>query len=355
MKSKILLILLVSLLTVPFPVNCQKASGTRDKYTLLTMPYIQRPLNLYKGQLQANAGYKFAMRSRSFDSNGDVIKLKDDGNSSMLHYYFLELKYGILDFVEMGAEITYSKKGIRSETMSFGSPTYLITETYLNEFKGMGDLFLFASVRLPFEYKKVDFRLSGGVFLPTANHEPEKPTHTVTDYLNALSYTINYHFNEKNGYGIALWQASAEVKFAFSKFGAEVGFSFRDPLKEGENFRWDETLSGQTFSYTSASYSYLPHRMIDINASLHYQPNGWFNIYLGSDYVKFFNGWTEFWGLKYSNPEISLMMLEPGYEIVVSPSFRISQTIGFSLFGENSDAPFSMITTLSYNIFPFKK
>lgn len=355
MKTKIILILLVSLLAVPFPVNCQKSSEAQVKYTLLTMPYIQRPLNLFKGQLQTNTGYKFAMRSRSYDSNGDVIKLKENGNSSMLHHYFLELKYGVLNFLELGAEITYSKQGIRSETMSFFSPYYLFTETYLNELKGMGDLFLFTSVRLPFEYKNIDFRISGGMFLPTANHEPRKPTHAVTDYLNALSYTINYHYNQRNGHGVALWQVSAEAKFAFSKFGAETGFSFRDPLKEGENIRWNETLSGRTFSYTSTPYSYLPDRMIGINASLHYQPNGWFYLFLVSDYVKFFSGWTEFWGLKYRNPEISLMMLEPGYEIVVSPSFRISQTAGFSLFGENTDAPFSLITTLSYNIFPFMK
>jgi hypothetical protein len=355
MRNKLLSVFIVLSLISFIQVSSQTSSGARDKYSLLTMPYIQRPLTLYKGQLQTNAGYKFALRSRSYDSDGDVIDLKENGNSSVLHYYFLELRYGVLNFLELGAEINYSSRGIRSETLFYGPLANMIKVTNLSEFKGMGDLFVYTSIRLPFDYKKFDFRVSGGMFLPTANQEPEKPTHTITDYYNDMSYTINYHYNNRNGYGVPLWQASAQAKFAFSKFAAELSFSYRDPLNEGTNIRWDETLTGQTFIYTKSSYSYIPDKMISIDGSIHYQPVGWFNLYLGSGYVKYFDGWTEYWGIKYGNPEISLLTLQPGYEIVVSPSFRLSQTVGFALAGKNSDAPFFMVTTLSYNIFPFMK
>ena len=67
----------------------------------------------------------------------------------------------------------------------------------------MGDLFVYGAVRLPFDYKKFRFPAElGDVFLPTANNEPEKPSHTVTDSYNEWYYTVNYHYNLKNGNGV---------------------------------------------------------------------------------------------------------------------------------------------------------
>ena len=59
-------------------VNSQDQTKTRDKYTLLTMAYNQRPLLLYKGQFQLNASYRFAARTKSFDPDGNMISLKDN-------------------------------------------------------------------------------------------------------------------------------------------------------------------------------------------------------------------------------------------------------------------------------------
>ena len=74
MKSKYISALLFCIVLIPFiPINCQTTSQGTDKYTLLTMPYNKRPLSLYRGQFQANAGYKFAVNGRSYDSNGDIL------------------------------------------------------------------------------------------------------------------------------------------------------------------------------------------------------------------------------------------------------------------------------------------
>jgi hypothetical protein len=358
MKRKLLLIIITGLLVYSVPVNGQTTPSSRDKYTLLTMPYINRPLNVYKGQFQVNTGYKFAVRGRSFNSSGDVIVLKDKGNSSVLHYYFIELKYGLTDFMEIGAEANYMRRGIRSESTTYATSNVfgsidMVSVNDLKEFRGMGDILLFTSFRLPVEYKWFDFAIKGGMFLPSAKYEPLKPTHTVSDITTASSYTVNYHFNNKNGFGTPVYFISAVAKFTLSKFAVETDFTLRDPIKEGTNIRWEQTMVNKTFSYYNKPYQYLLDRTTMVNVSFHYQAAGWFNIYLNSSYFKTSQGWTEYWGNKYKNPDMQLFTLEPGFEIQISPSLTIYQNAGFPLSGKNADAPFYLFTTVSFNIFPF--
>jgi hypothetical protein len=356
MKNKSISVLLVLFLSGFLLLNGQTGTAAKDKYTLLTMPYIQKPLLLYKGQVQINTGYKFAVRGRSFDNNGNVIVLKDDGNSSVLHYYFAEVRYGVTDFLEVGAETNYMKRGIRSESTTTITTTDQISTNDLKEFRGMSDLLLFASVRPPIEYKWFDFALRGGYFMPSAKYEPAQPTHTViTDAASANSFTVNYHFNNKNGFGVPVYFISAMGKLTFSKFAFETDFMFREPIKEATNIRWEETLIDKVFSYYNKPYQYLLDRTITFNASVHYQPIGWFNVFVNTSWFKTSGGWTEYWGNKYRNPEMKLFTLEPGFEIQISPTLTIYQVAGIPLSGQNAEAPFYLFTTLSFNLFPFSK
>lgn len=359
MKRNIVLLIIVSALLIPVvSVKCQTAAPSGDNYTLLTMPYNQRPVSLYKGQLQVNTGYKFAVRARSFNNLGNEIVLKDKGNSSVLHYYFLELKYGVTSFIEIGAETNYMRRGIRDESVTYLSTNALGTTDEINvnklkEYRGLGDILLFTTIRLPIEYKWADFGLRGGLFLPSSQSEPLKPTHSVSNVLAANSFTVNYHFNNKNGFGVPVYFVSALAKFSLSKFAVEADFTLREPVKEGTNIRWEETMANKVFSYYSKPYLYLLDRTIMLDASFHYQPVGWFNIYMNSSYFTTSGGWTEYYGNKYKNPEMQLFTLEPAFQIQISPSLTIYQTAGFPLSGKNSDASFYMFTTVSFNIFPF--
>ncbi|MCX6328662.1 MAG: hypothetical protein NTZ85_03975 [Bacteroidia bacterium] len=357
MKNRFITAYLIAAFLIPLvPVNCQTSTGNRDKYTLLTTPYNKRPLTLYKGQFQADAGYKFSLRSRSFDNNGDVIDLKTNGNASVMHNYFLELRYGVLNFVELGIESSYSKRGIRTESTTYGSAFSEVIVNELSEYKGLGDLYIYTSIRLPVQYTWFDFRVSGGFFLPTAKYKPDQPSNSISVDNTTSTFTIDYKYNNKNGYRVPVYQISAAAKVTFSKFAAYADFVFKDPLKEGTNIRWDETLSNYVFYYTSHEYDYLLDREMTTTASVHYQPVGWFDIHLKGSLLLSSKGWTEYWdNVRYKNPEIQLLTLEPGYEIQISPSLRLSQFAGFSLSGKSTDAPFYMITTLSYSIFPFLK
>jgi hypothetical protein len=355
MKSNFLL-LTIALLSLFFTaVKGQTEPASTEKYTLLTMPYNQRPILLYKGQFQTNAGYKLAVRTKSFDENGEAIILKEQGNSSVLHCYYAELKYGVTDFMEISAETNYQKKGVRSESVTYINGFDVIETNELNEFKGMSDVNLFLSFRLPIDYRRFDFAIRGGISIPSAQYEPDIPTHSITNITSANNYTINYHYNNRNGTGVPVYSVSAITKFSFSKFAVEADLTFCDPVKEGSSIRWDETLTDLAFSYASKPYQYLPDRTISVNASIHYQPVGWFNLYVNNNYFKTSEGWTEYNGSKYANKEIELFSLEPGFEIQISPFILIYQTAGFPLWGKSTDAPFYLLTTLKFNMFPFAK
>jgi hypothetical protein len=357
MKNKLLIILIVFFLTSPPKLYSQSDNPESDKYTLLTMPYNKRPLTLYKGQFQADGGYKFALIGRTYDSNGDLIVLKDQGTASVLHFYHMEVKYGITDFLEVSAETNYMKKGIRSESLTYISGIdQMITVNNLDESRGMSDLFLLGSIRLPMTYEFFDFRVTGGISFPTAKHEPLQPTHTVTNVILASIYTINYHYNNKNGSGVPVYLLSGAAKFTVSKFSFETNLILRDPVKEGENIRWSEMLQpNRTFTYFSNSYRYLLNRTITLDASLHYQAAGWLNIKLNANYYNSRGGWTEYYGNKYSNPEQKMVTLEPGLEIQISPALKIWQVAGLPLSGMNMDGPFYLYITLSFNMFPFMR
>lgn len=358
--KRTILILLIVFSFMQLPVAGQGISDGRDKFVLLTMPYNKRPLTLYRGQLQTDAGYKFAVRAQSFNQQGELINLKNYGTGSVYHYYFIKLRYGVLDFAEIGAETSFLRTGVRDATLTTVSASLSSTERVtinkLTESKGMEDIFVYTALRLPVKYKWFDFGIKAGLFIPSAKYEPLKPSNTVkASMTESNTYTINLHYNKTNGYGVPVYLLAAVSKITAGRLTAEAEFSFRTPKKEGQNIRWEETKTANAFTYADKSYSYLLSNMYAVNASLHYQATGWFNLFINSSYVKTSGGWTDYWGIKYSNPEKRIMNFEPGFELQVSPSLIIYQVAGFPLSGKNMEAPFYLYTTISFNLFPFLK
>jgi hypothetical protein len=331
----------------------------RDKYILLTTPYNKRPLTLYRGQLQVNAGYKFAVRARAYDENGELIRLKSNGTGSVFHYYFVDVKYGLTNFMEIGSENYMLRRGVREPSTTIVSTTSTsierVTINKLAENKGFGDIFVYTALRLPLKYRWFDLSVIGGLFIPSAEHETRKPENDAR--LSSLSpsnnYTINLHYNYANGFGVPVYSVSASSKLTLGKISAMAAWKMNTPMKEGTNTRWEETMDNRAFSYSGKTYSYLLSDNFSFDVSLHYQPTGWFNCWLNGSFFRTRGGWTEYWGNKYINKEKRVINLEPGFELQVSPSFIIYQVAGFPLNGKNSDAPFFLFTTLSYNMFPF--
>ena len=328
----------------------------RDRYTLLTTPYNRRPLALFRGQFQADAGYKFAVRTQSYNSEGNIVKIDNNRTGSVYHYYMLNLRYGLTDFIELGAQTNMVRHGEREASTAFTSASLSTTDRImvnkLTEVRGMGDILLLGTVRLPIRYRWFDLSATGGLFLPSSGHEPEKPANSVTNITSTDSYTVNYRYNYKYGYGVPVYLISGALKAGLEKFTAELQFAFRTPMREGTNIRWEENLVNKVFYYDENSYSYLLSNAFSYNASLHYQAAGWFDIYLNGNLQNTNGGWYEYYGRRYSYKSTSMLSLEPGFELQVSPCLRICQVAGFPLSGKNSEAPFYLYTTVRYSIFP---
>ena len=230
---------------------------------------------MYRGEFQALAGYKFSVRTRLFGPEGNLITLMKQGAGSVYHYYFVNLRYGLTNFMEISAETNFLRKGIREETQTYRpvsiSNSDVVTVNKFSEFKGMGDILLKATIRLPVEYKWFDLSATGGLFVPSSKFEPQQPANTLTDITAANSYTVNYQYKFKNGYGVPVYIVAANMKFRIHTFTGEVAYAFRTPMKEGTNIRWDETLVDKTFAYSNDSYLFLLSNSHTVDASVHYQ------------------------------------------------------------------------------------
>ena len=342
-----------------FTSGGQIVKQERDKFTLLTMPYNLRPLTLYRGQLEVLAGYKFSVRTLTYNPDGTKTILKDNGTGSVYHYYFFDIRYGLFNFIELAAETNFLRRGIRDETQTYYASALPTSERVsvnkFTEVKGMGDILLKASVRPPFNYRGFDGSICGGLFIPSVAYKQERPDHILTDITAADSYTVNYRYKYRNGYGVPVYLFAASIKTSYKRFSGEASWSVRTPVKEGENIRWQENLVDKAFSYTDDSYQYLLSDSYLFDISIHYQATGWFDIYLNGNFQNTRGGWTEYWGNKYSNPEQKLALIEPGFELQISPSLKIYQIAGFPFSGKNSDAPFYLFTTISFSSFPFLK
>ena len=107
------------------------------------------------------------------------------------------------------------------------------------------------------------------------------------------------------------------------------------------------------FTYNEKTYNYLLNNSYDVNASLHYQATGWFDVFFNTSWQNTSGGWTEYYGNKYENKETELLAFEPGFELKISPSLTIGQLAGFPVSGKSSDAPFYLLTTVRFNFFPY--
>jgi hypothetical protein len=250
--------------------------------------------------------------------------------------------------------MNYSMQGVRDKTENYFSGNDYITVNHLSEYKGFDDLRLFSAIRLPLKTDYFGFGIEGGISIPTSKYMPEKPTHTI-ESLGGLSALINYHYNNRNGTGVPVWNSSVYLKLILDKFSLYAFGSFQSPVKEGVSIRWDETLINQHFQYSSQNYSYLPSGFISYYISLHAQTTGWLDLFIAMDHTSSIGGWTEYYGLKLSNPEKKLTYIRPGIEIQVSPLVRLNEEAGFSVSGQNSDGPFYVLTSLVFNVIPFMK
>lgn len=338
------------LFLVIWGLHFQGASGQEDKFTLLTEPFNLRPVSMHRGQFQFNAGYRLAIRNAQFDADGEKIGLKEDGSAVVGHTYFFNLHFGIFEFLEFGAEMNYLKQGVRGQTREYLSGNDILTVTELTEYKGMEDLFLSLTLRLPFLPEMIDLGLTGFYSLALAEHQPDRPGHAFEVVSAASNWNaIRYRYNNRNGNGVSYFGGGGTLKIRGSMFAFQASGSMQAPAGETNSVRWISWLNGTDFEYTSSEYALRPPVNLFVDAGIHIQAAGWLDLFLGGAFDQTTNGWYEALGQKYTLPETSVITLQTGFEIQVSPSLRLLEYAVFPISGKNTYASFAIHTGLSYN------
>ncbi len=322
---------------------------------LLVERSVDRPLTVHKNQLQINAGYDFSMLSRRIDESGNIVNLSEAGIASAMHTFPLNIKYGILEFLEISAGTSYKKSGMRSEDYWTFSGSSKLHIQEINEHKGLEDMFMKMGLRLPFNLKSFDWSVSGSVTLPVAKYKPDKPDHEVILVEPVYdSYKFTYHYNNRFGTGVPTFKIRSAAKFRTERTAIIASADYFKPFSSGENIHWKSRRIYEEFEYTGLPYKYLPSQVISCSGAFTYQAIAWFSQYIIIDYYKIYGGWSELTGKRVANEKRNYMFISFGFEIQVSPYLRLSQLVELPGWGNNTDAPICFATNLSFNILTSK-
>jgi hypothetical protein len=349
-------ILLICLFLTALTLNAQ----TFNDSILVNERKIDRPLTLHKGQLQFNPAYEISILSKEYDNSSNSINLADEGTASVLHKYFFEFNYGILDFLQASITLNYAKRGERHETRDIyvllnTLPDFEIT--YFDDYKGFEDFYLGTVIKLPLKTKKIEIAVSPGFYIPLFSNNPKAPENSISFPSDGQPYTkIIYHnnYNVGNGSKVIKIGTSAIVR-PINDFSILAKLNYSWPISESETIRWIHQLNGSTFVYDDIPYKYLIGNTLDYEVILAYQAISWFNVSLSYYYKKTFSGWSEITGFRIGNPESKLSLLSIGYEIKATSKLWINEFIDIPVSGKNQLAPFSIYLGISYNLFPFNR
>ena len=326
--------------------------GQNASYDLLTEPYVKRPVSMHLGQLEVVTAYNMSISGLYYEYDGNPTDIQENGTAVIGHRGFFKVRYGLLENIELAAETNYFRQGMRSTTLNYNDPYEFVTISSLKEYRGLEDLLLSGTLRIPSTPGFFDFGLNAFLSLPLAKHNPDKPEHTVEyTFLDYWFTTINKKETFRNGKGVIFYGLGAELKLHSEKLAVYGSATCLAPVAEGTGLYWDSYLMDGIFHYNSVEYNYFPSSILKYHTEVHYQFNGWFNLFAGYSGMDENYGWFERANLKFEYPRIKLSRLITGYEIQVSPAIRLVQILEFPLSGMNSYSSFTIHTGLNINMF----
>ncbi len=346
-------VLLLPVISFHAQVN---SSGQDAIDILLNERVVDRPVSLHKGQLQTNAFYTFDFFTKSYDHNSSRSDLRDQGIASAMHGYLFNISYGILEHIQLTVGMNYISTSQRSNVKYLFISENAIHESEITEIKGFEDLFIGSLLRLPLNLTFFDIGISLGITLPTAKYRSEHPEHqieSVAGFTN--SFIFNYHNINPPGKGVPAFLIGIQGKFRTSKMAVNLRSDYWMSNKETTNIYWQYRIENNEFQYQSNEYNYMVDDMFSLAIHIDYQAFAWFDIFGGFSSENTFGGWSEQYGPRISNYEISLNSLFIGFEIQATPHIRLYQKVGQSISGKSTLAPFSFQTGINYNLFPIKE
>ncbi len=349
------LINLPLILLIAFPALSQeKADTIQSKINLLTQRAIDRPLNLYKGQLQVNADYRYSLNFKDYGDNWEPINVNERGSATVMHSYFFNINYGITDYLQFITKMNYSTTYTRYQDQYFYyADNTVLYASYLLENYGFYDLFLGLSLKLINKKNSTnDLIIFAGISVPTATYLADKPANEV-DYSSDIA-ELHYHDFSRNGYGVCSFNGGFGYKYHSNSIGFRLTADYYSTFGSSENIDWLHTFDGNNFYYTASYYNYKVPQTIHAIGYFDFQANKWFEIFLGYENISQTGGWTELTGQRVDNKFTTINYLEPGFEIQVTNHLRWIQVVNIPLFGKSTPSYFSFQTGISINYFPFK-
>jgi len=312
---------------------------------------MDRRFTLYKGQIRMEGTYEFFAFKKEFDENGNKEILSEKGISSNQHAFNANLRYGIIDYLDIEARFKYKNKNYRGEPIFLlgllSPPLQLFTDITTSGFE---DIYIGINGMAPIPTNKLDLGGTIGVYLPTANSESEQPQHSFST--DDIGEVISYYHIENWGYGVSSLYYKGFIKYRINDFAIAGSYEARIPNGESKNLVWMSRLNDNNiFEYTSMPYQHQVAQKTHLNIQMELQLYSWVNVFLAYSHFQSSGGWTAESGKKVAIPDEKISLISPGYEVLVSQKIWLRQGVNLPVSGENIMAPFSIYITLYYNLF----
>ncbi len=311
---------------------------------------MDRRFTLYQGQIRVQASYDYVTFRSEFDEDGTDIRLSQSGISMNMHGIRAGFRYGIIDFLDAEVRLSHKKRNYRGEPLLIiGAPEPPINVYSDIVTSGLEDVFLGINARFPNKGYAFDASVSGGVYLPTSENQPDKPGHTYD--FDGNSEIINYNHSENWGYGVMSFDYGGFFKYRLSNLAFSASFSSRIPQGVSENLEYSWRLSSDgVFEYSNSTYDYQVPQTLQVDILGEYQLYDWINVFTAIHEDRSFRGWRQEGDLKVKVPDQRLMLVNPGFEVLVSNKLWLRQGARFPIAGENAYSSFSFYLTFYYNI-----
>ena len=317
---------------------------------------LDRPLNVHGGQLRVTGSYGFGYVSRRYENGGNAVNLVDKGFGHALHNGLAEIKFGIMEHLQLTAILQYETRLRRDQKYQIGhigdqSWTFVKGTERIG---GMRDPYIGLDFRLPFKTRKVDVMVSGGSFLPLARSVEPQPEHSYNQIYSDRE--IVYRRYTPVGYGVAVAAVGGAVKYRLQNFGitaSAMHYHAFSPETEGIDYS-HRLLPNNSFEYESSSYKKGVPDMLMISAMLEYQASPFFNLFLHAQYSQATKGWREWEGGKMSAYNNQLVNGGVGFELIITPRIWFREAFTLPVKGEDIESGVSFQTSLSYNLFVTK-
>jgi hypothetical protein len=332
-----------------FSLSISLCAQSQKDSLLMKERSIDRPITLHRGQFRIEGGYGLSAITKRYDSEGGVIKLRDEGLSYVRHAWYVDLRCGIVNNLTLQLSSSYKRQSQRIEDV-ITTDAFSVTRLFeIQKKNGVEDLLIALSARAPFTSKSLDVVVTGGAYLPIGKDEDSRPEHKIIEDVGFRD--ITYHYNKTWGSATIIATMGGLIKYRTDNYAFTGSVMYNYPLSESEGINWQHQLIGNEFDYQSQGYTYQLQGSYNFLIEIERQLAPWFDLSIMVAGESTFGGWDELNGVKVTRSTSNLYTFNPGYEILVTPKVWLRQRIHVTLAGKDNEAPFSISTSLVYNFF----